>query len=195
MTVRSYGSDTDFGYVCTVTLTLEVCRALDNFWAQCVFTPYFFTQCWFSNFQVVFSPLYFFAMLEREILLFLSVIQYICSFVSFWTYLLLCFTIACGIILQTLVFVITLVVMQRKPFKICCQTDRQMDLFIPEFYFCLSFDNCYALLWTPNAYHVVLMRIFTPCLFFQCVFADFQCVITLLRALSVALRYDLVSRS
>ena len=31
------------------------------------------------------------------------------------------------------------------------------------------------------------MRIFTPCLFFQCVFTNFQCVITLLRALSVAL--------
>ena len=31
------------------------------------------------------------------------------------------------------------------------------------------------------------MRIFTPCLIFQCVFTHFQCVITLLRALSVAL--------
>ena len=31
------------------------------------------------------------------------------------------------------------------------------------------------------------MRIFTLYLFFQCVFNDFQCVITLLRALSVAL--------
>ena len=31
------------------------------------------------------------------------------------------------------------------------------------------------------------MRIFTPCLFFQCVFTNFQCVLTLLRALSVAL--------
>ena len=31
------------------------------------------------------------------------------------------------------------------------------------------------------------MRIFTPYLFFQCVFNNFQCVITLLRALSVAL--------
>ena len=31
------------------------------------------------------------------------------------------------------------------------------------------------------------MRIFTHCLFFQCVFIDFQCVITLLRTLSVAL--------
>ena len=41
--------------------------------------------------------------------------------------------------------------------------------------------------WTPNAYHNMLMRIFTPSLYFQCVFNDFQCVITLLRALSVAL--------
>ena len=31
------------------------------------------------------------------------------------------------------------------------------------------------------------MRIFTPCLFFQCVFTNFQCVITPLHALSVAL--------
>ena len=65
-----------------------------------------------------------------------------------------------------------------------------MDLFNSEFFFCFSFDNCYALLWTPNAYSDMLMRIFTPCLFFQCVFADFQCVITLLRALSVALHKD-----
>ena len=34
------------------------------------------------------------------------------------------------------------------------------------------------------------MRIFTPYLFFQCVFNDFQCVITPLRALSVALMHD-----
>ena len=29
-------------------------RAPDNFWVQCVFTP-IFIQCWFSNFQMVFS--------------------------------------------------------------------------------------------------------------------------------------------
>ena len=44
-----------------------------------------------------------------------------------------------------------------------------------------------VLLWTPNAYWDMLMHIFTPCLFFQCVFTNFQCVITLLHALSVAL--------
>ena len=49
-------------------------------------------------------------------------------------------------------------------------------------------DSRYALFLTPNAYGGVLMRIFTPYLFFQCVFNDFQCVITLLRALSVALK-------
>ena len=48
-------------------------------------------------------------------------------------------------------------------------------------------DNHYALLWAPNAYGDILMRIFTPCLVFQCVFHDFQCLITLLHALSVAL--------
>ena len=36
----------------------------------------------------------------------------------------------------------------------------------------------------------MLMRIFTPSLYFQCVFNDFQCVITLLRALSVALIFS-----
>ena len=48
-------------------------------------------------------------------------------------------------------------------------------------------DDCYALFLTPNAYGDVWMRIFTHYLFFQCVFNYFQCVITLLRTLSVAL--------
>ena len=146
--------------------------------------PTFWLDAEFQNFKWYFHHLYFFAMLKREVILFLA---YICCFVSFWTYLLKWFAFACGIILQMLVFVITLVVTQRKPMTICLQTDRQMDLFNPEFYFCFSFNNCYALLWTPYAYRDMLMHIFTPCLFLQCVFADFQCVITLLRALSVAL--------
>ena len=62
-----------------------------------------------------------------------------------------------------------------------------MDIVNPEFYFRYNFANKYALLWTPNAYGDLLMRIFTPFLFFQCIFTNFQCVITLLRALSVAL--------
>ena len=53
--------------------------------------------------------------------------------------------------------------------------------------FGLIVDDHYALLWAPNAYGDILMRIFTSCLVFQCVFNNFQCVITLLRALSVAL--------
>ena len=56
-----------------------------------------------------------------------------------------------------------------------------------QFCFHVNFDNQYALLWTPNACCDMLMRIFTHCLFFRCVFIDFQCVITLLGALSVAL--------
>ena len=59
-----------------------------------------------------------------------------------------------------------------------------MDIVNPEFYFSYNFANQYALLWTPNAYRDMLMRIFTPCLFFQCVFTNFQ---RPLRALSVAL--------
>ena len=46
-----------------VLLTFSL-RAPDNFWVQCVFTPWFLTQCWFSIFQWYFHPLYFFAMLK-----------------------------------------------------------------------------------------------------------------------------------
>ena len=46
---------------------IMLCRAPDNFWVQCVFTPWFLTQCWFSNFKKYFHPLYFFAMLKRKI--------------------------------------------------------------------------------------------------------------------------------
>ena len=53
--------------------------------------------------------------------------------------------------------------------------------------FGLIVDDHYVLLWAPNAYRDILMRIITPCLVFQCVFNSFQCVITLLRALSAAL--------
>ena len=62
-----------------------------------------------------------------------------------------------------------------------------MDIVNSEYYFRFNFANQYAVLWTPNAYRIILMHIFTPSLYFQCVFTDFQCVITLLRALSVAL--------
>ena len=66
-----------------------------------------------------------------------------------------------------------------------------MDIVNPDIYRRSYFDNRYALLLTPNAYCDMLMRIFTPYLIFQCVFTDFQCVITLLRALSVALLQSL----
>ena len=55
------------------------------------------------------------------------------------------------------------------------------------FDFHFTIDDRYALFVTPNAYGGILMGIFRPYLFFQCVFNDFQCVITLLCALSVAL--------
>ena len=63
---------------------------------------------------------------------------------------------------------------------ICWQTDRHIDIDNPEFYFCFKtcIDNQYALHWTPNAYRNMLMRIFTPSLYFQCVFNDFQCAFT-----------------
>ena len=57
-----------------------------------------------------------------------------------------------------------------------------------DFYFHFNFANQYALLWTPNAYRNMLMHIFIPCLFYQCIFTNFRCVIMLLSALSVALQ-------
>ena len=72
---------------------------------------------------------------------------------------------------------------------ICWQTDGQIDIDNPEFYFCFKtcIDNQYALHWTPNAYRNMLMRIFTPSLIFQNAFLTISNgVITLLRALSVA---------
>ena len=68
-------------------------------------------------------------------------------------------------------------------------TNGQIDIDNPECYFCIKtcIGNQYALRWSPNAYRNMLMRNFTPSLYFQCVFNDFQCVITLLRALSVTL--------
>ena len=67
------------------------------------------------------------------------------------------------------------------------RTDRLTSTIQSFTFFKTCIDNQYALHWTPNAYRNMLMRIFTPSLYFQCVFNDFQCVITLLRALSVAL--------
>ena len=58
-------------------------------------------------------------------------------------------------------------------------------LFLLSFYYWRPLRTVF----TPNAYDGILMRIFTPYLFFQCVFNDFQCVITLLHALSVALNH------
>ena len=69
------------------------------------------------------------------------------------------------------------------------RTDRLTSK-IQSFTFKTYIDNQYALHWTPYAYHSMLIRIFTPNLYFQCVFNDFQCVITLLRALSVALHHS-----
>ena len=48
-------------------------------------------------------------------------------------------------------------------------------------------DDCYELFLTFNGYGGILLRIFTPYLFFLCAFNDFQCIITLLRALYVVL--------
>ena len=100
---------------------------------------------------------------------------YLCRFKHrFGSHLLLPVVLYC----KYLFFEIPLIIMQRKPLTICWQMYRQMDILNPEFYFRVNFANHYVLLWTPNAYRDMLMRIFTPCLFFQCVFTHFQCVIT-----------------
>ena len=43
-----------------------------------------------------------------------------------------------------------------------------------------KFYNWFALLWTPYVYHDIQICIFTPCLFLQWVFDNFQCVISLI---------------
>ena len=99
--------------------------------------PTFWLNADFQNLKWYFHPLYFFEMLKRQVLLFFSVYLQFCVILDI-SFVVIC--LCCGIILQTLG------VTQRKPLTICWQTDRQMDLFNPEFYFCFSFDNCYALL-------------------------------------------------
>ena len=141
-----------------------------NFWlnadfqiSKSIFNPCNFSQCWKGRYYCFGVPYLNF---------------FWCNFnYSFDSDLLL--------LVITLEFILT----------ICWQTDRQIDIDNPEFFFCFKkcIDNQYALHWTPNAYRNMLMRIFTPSLYFQCVFNDFQCVITLLRALSVALQqYDVI---
>ena len=146
--------------------------------------PLIFNQCWFSKFKVVFSPPIFFWQCVKEKLINITVLKCIpvllCRFKhKFGSDFLMLVVSYC----KHLFFVIPLIIMQRKPLIICWQTGRQMDIINPAFYFCQSVRTA----WTLNAYQDMLMRIFTPCLFFQCVFTNFQCVITLLRALSVAL--------
>ena len=48
-----------------------------------------------------------------------------------------------------------------------------MNIKNPAFHFCFNIENLYTLLWMPNVYRSMVMRISTPCLFFQCVFNDF----------------------
>ena len=45
------------------------------------------------------------------------------------------------LLLQKIVFVIPLIITQRKPLIICRQTDRQMDIVNSEFYFRYNFAN------------------------------------------------------
>ena len=144
--------------------------------------PLIFDSMLIFKFQVVFPPLNFFRNAEKGKYYCLEGL--ICIFGSF-DYSFGSDLLLLVVLLQTLVFLITLIIWE--PLVICWQKDRLMDIVNPEVCFCLFFDNQYALLWTPNAYSDMLMRIFTPCLFFQCVFNEFQCVITLLFASSVAL--------
>ena len=127
------------------------------------------------KFQKVFSPPVIFRNAERGGITVLKC----CIWISFGVVLIIALVVTCYYTWVYIDHILT----------ICWQTDRQIDIDNPEFYFCFKtcIDNQYALLWTPNAYRNILMRIFTPRLYFQCVFNDFQCVITLLRALSVAL--------
>ena len=129
------------------------------------------------KFQKVFSPPVIFRSAEREGI---TVLPYLNSF---GVILIIALVVTCYYTWVYIDHILT----------ICWQTDRQIDIDNPEFFFCFNtcIDNQYALHRTPNAYRNTLLRIFTPSLYFECVFNDFQCVITLLRALSVALSYDL----
>ena len=139
----------------------------------------------FKTSSGIFTPYIYFAMLKIQKRKYRLLGE---PHLQFWPYLKYSFGSnlrLLGTILEALVCILTIILMQRKSLAIFWQTDRQMDIINPEFSFHFSIDNQYALLRTPNAWHDVLMGIFTPCLFFQCVFNHFQCVITLLRALSV----------
>ena len=125
------------------------------------------------KFQKVFSPTVIFRNVEMEGITVLKCRMWI----SFGVILIIALVVTCYYLLLhlSILYIDHILI-------ICWQTDRQIDIDNPEFYFCFKtcIDNQYALHWTPNAYRTMLMRIFTPSLYFQC-------VITLLRALSVAL--------
>ena len=127
--------------------TISPFRAPDNFWVKCVFTPYFLTQCWFSKFQVVFSPPIFFRNAEKRG----TYITVFSVYLPFCVVLDISFVVICFCLWYYIANACfchnTCRPTQRKPLTICWQTDRQMDLFNPEFYFCFSFDNCYAQPW------------------------------------------------
>ena len=96
-------------------------------------SPNFLLNADFQNVKLYFHPLYFFAMRKWEGIAVLKRIYVVlCHFKRRFGSILQ-HAIACGIILQTFVFVITLIIMQRKGLTICRQTDRQMNIVNPEF--------------------------------------------------------------
>ena len=135
---------------------------------SCIFTPFIFSQC-----------------VKEKVLLFWNVYLLFCVVLNI-DLVVICYClwyyIAKNCFCNT-----TCIITQRKPLTICLQTDRQMDFVNSEFYIRYNFANQNALLWTPNAYWDILMRIFTPCLFSQCVFTYFQCVTTLICSSDVVL--------
>ena len=131
--------------------------------------PNFLLNADFQNVKLYFHPLYFFAMHKREGITVLKRISVVCYCLWYIYYI------------ANICFCNTTHYNAKE--TIDNMSTNRWTSSIRSF----NFANQYALHWTPNAYRDILMRIFTPCLFFQCVFTNFQCVITLLRALSVAL--------
>ena len=133
------------------------------------------------KFQKVFSPPVIFSNAEREGT---GITVLKCRiWISYGVILIITLVVTCFYLLLQLSIIYL-------PYFDNMLTNRQTDWHRQSrVYFCFKtcIDNQYTLHWTPNAYRNMLMRIFTPSLYFQCVFNDFQCVITLLRALSVAL--------
>ena len=150
---------------------IQINRAPDNFWVQCVFTRNFWLNTDFQNFKWYFNPYFFFAMLN------IQKGEYYCCVVAyllFWCHFKYSFGIDLllfvpGIILQTLVCIKHCYTYHNAKETIG-NVDKHTDgwtLSIQHFTFVLILTICTHCF---GHQYNMLMRIFTPCLFFRCFF-------------------------